>query len=199
MNKNVTLAVFEGNKNRHDETEKVFRYMSSFPGWGHCVYIKKDFTYQDAMNFEFGGLLEFIHKDTTHILCGTWDGFIINSQFWSDNWLQYDMIGAPWPANPPLKHRVGNTGFTLQSRKFLGLAYAYRDQYSTGPADAFLCQTMYEIFNNNGVKYAPVEVAARFSWEHYIEEGYANPNSSFGFHGWVAGKTKEYFYSKYIR
>jgi hypothetical protein len=43
------------------------------------------------------------------------------------------------------------------------------------------------------MKYAPVEIAAKFSWEHYIEEGDCGPACSFGFHGWVAGKTADQY------
>jgi len=50
-------------------------------------------------------------------------------------------------------------------------------------------------FRDNGIKYAPVNVAAAFSWEHYIEENTAGPDRSFGFHGWVAGKTAEQYYT----
>jgi hypothetical protein len=61
--------------------------------------------------------------------------------------------------------------------------------------DVFLCRTMEQGFRDNGIKYAPVDVAAAFSWEHFIEENTAGPDRSFGFHGWVAGKTREQYYT----
>jgi hypothetical protein len=38
-------------------------------------------------------------------------------------------------------------------------------------------------------------VAAVFSWEHRIEEGLADRDKSFGFHGWVDGKQQEDYYA----
>lgn len=51
-----------------------------------------------------------------HFLTINWDGFIINPQSWTNEFLKYDYIGAPWPW---FNHKVGNGGFCLKSRKFL--------------------------------------------------------------------------------
>ena len=193
MNKDVTLIVFEGLKSRHEQSGKLFKHLCGLGGFGDAVYIAEDCTYQQAMHWELGRFADYI--DTSHALICTHDGFISNPHLWDDSWLEYDMIGAPWPAFWNVGHRVGNTGFTLQSQKFLQMAAKAEALWKGEAGDVFLCRTMEQGFRDNGIKYAPVSVASAFSWEHYIEENTAGPDRSFGFHGWVAGKTREQYYT----
>jgi hypothetical protein len=162
-------------------------------GFGDAVYIAEDCTYQQAMHWELGRFSDYF--DTSHALVCTHDGFISNPHLWQDSWLEYDMVGAPWPAFWNVGHRVGNTGFTLQSQKFLQMAAKAEALWKGEAGDVFLCRTMEQGFRDNGIKYAPVDVAAAFSWEHYIEENTAGPDRSFGFHGWVAGKSADQYYT----
>ena len=193
MNKDVTLIVFEGLKSRHEQSGKLFKHLCGLGGFGDAVYIAEDCTYQQAMHWELGRFADYF--DTSHALICTHDGFISNPHLWQDSWLEYDMIGAPWPAFWNVGHRVGNTGFTLQSQKFLQMAAKAEALWKGEAGDVFLCRTMEQGFRDNGIKYAPVSVAAAFSWEHYIEENTAGPDRSFGFHGWVAGKTRDQYYT----
>lgn len=193
MNKDVTLIVFEGLKSRHEQSGKLFNHLCGLGGFGDAVYIAEDCTYQQAMHWELGRFADYF--DTSHALICTHDGFISNPHLWQDSWLEYDMIGAPWPAFWNVGHRVGNTGFTLQSQRFLQMAAKAEALWKGEAGDVFLCRTMEQGFRDNGIKYAPVNVAAAFSWEHYIEENTTGPDRSFGFHGWVAGKTREQYYT----
>ena len=193
MNKDVTLIVFEGLKSRHEQSGKLFKHLCSLGGFGDAVYIAEDCTYQQAMHWELGRFADYF--DTSHALICTHDGFISNPHLWQDSWLEYDMIGAPWPAFWNVGHRVGNTGFTLQSQKFLQMAAKAEALWRGEAGDVFLCRTMEQGFRDNGIKYAPVDVASAFSWEHYIEENTAGPDRSFGFHGWVAGKSANQYYT----
>ena len=193
MNKDITLIVFEGLKSRHEQSGKLFKHLCGLGGFGDAVYIAEDCTYQQAMHWELGRFADYF--DTSHALICTHDGFISNPHLWQDSWLEYDMIGAPWPAFWNVGHRVGNTGFTLQSQKFLQMAAKAEALWKGEAGDVFLCRTMEQGFRDNGIKYAPVNVAAAFSWEHFIEENTAGPDRSFGFHGWVAGKTPDQYYT----
>jgi hypothetical protein len=193
MNKDVTLIVFEGVESRHKQSEKLFNHLLTLGGFGDAVFIAADCNYQQAMQWELGKFSEYVN--TSHALICTHDGFISNPHLWDDEWMNYDMIGAPWPIFWNLSHRVGNTGFTLQSKKFLETAKLAEPLWKGEAGDVFLCQIMETRFRKLGIKYAPVEVAAKFSWEHHIEEGTATRHKSFGFHGWVAGKSPEQFYT----
>ena len=64
---------------------------------------------------------EFIIKelykyfDTDFCLVVQWDGYILNGESWSDDFLDYDYIGAPWLYIDG--RNVGNGGFSLRSYK----------------------------------------------------------------------------------
>ena len=107
------------------------------------------------------------------------DGFIINPHLWSDEFFKYDYIGAPWP--DIYKHRVGNGGFCLKSKKFLDLCQPLNWQGQHD--DGFTCIDNYEYFVQNGCKFAPVDVAYKFALESKIPECEYNLNNCFGFHG----------------
>lgn len=109
---------------------------------------------------------------TDHVLIVQSDGYITNPELWDDSWLQYDYIGAPWPFPP----YVGNGGFSLRSRKLLE---ACRGFYEEGVAeDIVICSKRREELIARGIKFAPLEVAARFSRE-LVHPGHP----TFGFHG----------------
>lgn len=76
--------------------------------------------------------------------------------------LDYDYIGAPWPAMPGIPvESVGNGGFCLRKlQSFIDLCKLLRD---TGghPEDRFFC-----ISCAHYLKIAPIDVAAHFSLEH---------------------------------
>lgn len=108
------------------------------------------------------------------------DGFIINPHLWDDAFLQYDYIGAPWK-NYGQRNRVGNGGFILKSNKFIQLTKNLR--YLGTHEDGELTNAYYDYFVRNGCKYAPVEVAMRFSLESRIPECEYNLDNCFGFHG----------------
>lgn len=125
--------------------------------------------------------------DTDFVLLVQSDGFILNPELWKDNFLNFDYIGAPWPW-----HGVcGNGGFSLRSKKFLEVSSTlkyikYHPEYDLCPEDNFLCLSNYnrDFMINNGIKFADVETALDFSFEHSI---FNFPNktikNSFGFHG----------------
>ena len=49
------------------------------------------------------------HVDTSHVLTFQTDGFILNPQAWTDNFLKYDWVGAPCRMPPTL--RLETAGF----------------------------------------------------------------------------------------
>lgn len=195
----VTLVYFDGIPGRYSIGKKLFEALKKTLGCKHAEFVAIDSDYNNAMMWEIGGALDYF--STSHMLKCTWDGFVLNPHLWTDLWLDYDMVGSPWPKMCNFNNRVGNTGFSLQSRKFLETARKYKNSnYALGyPADVWLCQTMYETFKSEGVNYAPVSLAAKFGWESYIESGENGPDKSFGFHGFGEGKSQEYHYDKILK
>jgi hypothetical protein len=75
--------------------------------------------------------------DTDFVLSVQLDGFPTRPDLWSDDFLQFDYIGAPWPAelNP---YRVGNSGFSLRSRKWHEVSATL--PYNNQGDDEFWCR-----------------------------------------------------------
>lgn len=140
------------------------------------------------------------HVDTDFCLMIQDHAFIINPDAWSDEFLEYDYIGAPWPykensyVTPFGEHiRVGNGGFSLRSKKLLEVPLkrdipfdcTTGDFYKHFNANNFaedgnICVHNRHVFIEEGCKFPPIEVASRFSYETPVPE-----NSGivpFGFH-----------------
>lgn len=144
--------------------------------------------YETSVLSEPANLFESLPASVTHILFMEWDAGILNPLAWVKKWLSYDFIGAPWaPHHDPgwprcdgIKNAVGNTGFSLMSRKFgqesRALFHNSDDPYRFC-SDSWICRTMRDELENLGIKFSPVKVASKFSCENRIYSG------QFGFHG----------------
>jgi len=142
-------------------------------------------SYEDFNRFKIENLNEYI--DTDFALIVEDDGYITNQDAWTDDFLNYDYIGAPWPW-----HGVcGNGGFSLRSKKFLEISSTLiydksHDEYPVCPEDSFLCLDRYKrkYLIEKGIKFADIFTALKFSFEHPIQFFPSwNKNMSFGFHG----------------
>jgi hypothetical protein len=65
-------------------------------------------------SFVIKKLNEYI--DTDYVLINQWDGYIINFDKWSDQFFDYDYIGAPWWWKDDSLYG-GNGGFSLRSKE----------------------------------------------------------------------------------
>ena len=123
------------------------------------------------------------HITTSHILFIEWDGWAINADSWTDDFLQYDYIGAPWPWHNA--HCVGNGGFSLRSTKLLNSLFTKRGQYFHS-----ICQRMQLICRQyrgnwrpfHAIRFAPEHLAWRFSQEHVDHPTHVLDPRPFGFH-----------------
>jgi hypothetical protein len=114
------------------------------------------------------------HFTGTHALVVQWDGFITDPARWDPAFLDYDYIGAPWPGQEPA---VGNGGFSLRSRRLVD-ALAAMETPEVHPEDHRICELYRpQLERDCGIRFAPVDLAARFSWETGEP-----PGPSFGFH-----------------
>jgi hypothetical protein len=116
---------------------------------------------------------------TSHCLTVQSDSRIVNPTAWDDGWLAFDYIGAPWPpGHTGTPHRVGNSGFCLRSRSLLRAtaslpndSYVWRGQQKPSSRDDVITCVMFrEQLESLGLRFAPVEVAARFAFESATPE-----------------------------
>jgi uncharacterized protein DUF5672 len=98
---------------------------------------------------------------TTHVLSMHWDGYPVHPDQWSDDFRKFDYIGAVWPWFT--ERSVGNSGFSLQSRRFLE---AITNLPMKQPEDISLCRDYRWKLESRGIQWAPEDVADRFSTEH---------------------------------
>lgn len=124
------------------------------------------------------------HFNTSHVLTIHEDGYVLNWQAWDDEWLQYDYIGGTWWYKDNMN--VGNGGFSLRSKKLCDiLANHHIDEEHMHPEDHHISRTFRPSLEKDfGIKFAPEEVANKFSIEAYgVPPPYNKYNGAFGFHG----------------
>ncbi len=139
------------------------------------------------------------YVDNEFVLIVQNDSFITNNNLWTDDFLKYDYIGAPWTEQQAkewgIPNRVGNGGFSLRSKKFLQYAANFESCRGANE-DGFLTNFTYQYAKSFGINYAPVELALRFSIEK-LEDVY-NPDNHFGFHGvHILTQAEEYVKNKF--
>lgn len=114
------------------------------------------------------------------------DSFITNPLMWTNDFLLYDYIGAPWTQKQAsdwgIYNRVGNGGFSLRSKKFLDFSSNFTSCCGTNE-DGFLTNFTSNISNSLGINFAPVSLAKQFAIESLEEDEIFLPENHFGFHG----------------
>lgn len=121
------------------------------------------------------------YVDTDHVLIIQHDGYVLNWKAWEPEFLKYDYIGATWWYKDG--HNVGNGGFSLRSRRLLQILATDETIRVFHPEDDVICRQHRDYLEReHGIKFAPEEVANRFSIEavHTPDNKY---RGQFGFHG----------------
>jgi len=141
-----------------------------------CVLIEK----LDWLNYNKFVCCElWKHIKTSHVLLIQFDGYVLDSSAWTDEFMDYDYIGAPW--NYRDGRNVGNGGFSMRSYRLMHAMgtdefVAYNGVYA--PEDEVICRLYRKILEERyGYKFAPEDLAHRFSFEMH-----APRQKTFGFH-----------------
>ncbi len=183
-------VLFFANYDPHDgrESKYTFQKISPFKDVG-----------------EWGKFIVFeLHKfiRTQHIILIHADGFIVHPELWTQEFLEYDYIGAPWPLPKDTFSyrdalgniiRVGNS-VSLRSKAILELPQKLGLDWSGADhgyfhEDGFLCVQHREVLMKHGINFSPLDVACRFSRERTIPEN--RGIKPFAFHKWE-GKNKSF-------
>ena len=140
--------------------------------------------------------------DTDYALIIHYDGFVVNPEMWSEDFLKYDYIGSPWPLPNPEDHvtfrdingnicRVGNS-VSIRSKRLMELPSKIKREWKPFHGwyneDGFICCNNKHIFEQYGMRYAPLEVAIRFGQEAMLPEG--EGITPFVFHKWAGDNAK---------
>lgn len=138
------------------------------------IQIKELNSAESYSMFILDELAKYIKTDFCLLI--QWDGHIINAHRWSEDFLQYDYIGASWPQFND-GYDVGNGGFSLRSKRLLDLTRDMRF-IRHHPEDTAIGRINRDWLEAEGLHFAPKEVADAFSAERA-----GDPNRSFGYHG----------------
>ena len=167
--------------------EKVIEFVTDRITFGDVMHIRQQMSYEEAMQYQARYLGNHLPSHCTHQLSIECDGFPVNPHHWTDDFLSWDYIGAPWPANWVRIEdgsRVGNGGCALRSRAYIE---AIRDvpRPQKLPGDVYWCQhpPVLDALVRAGCKFAPLDVAMRWALEERIPEfPQWDHADSFGFH-----------------
>ena len=150
------------------------KLLSSQPS--ECPYVLKIppiTRIEDYGPFVIKELYKYI--DTEYMLTIQNDGFILNPFAWSDDFLMYDYIGAPWWYND--EFNVGNGGFSLRSKRLMERVALDPHIEVCHPEDNAICRIYGGYLREKGFKFPSDDEAYRFSVEKEVWDG------QFGFHG----------------
>lgn len=123
----------------------------------------------------------WLHVETEYALTIQWDGMAVNRNLWTDDFYNYDYIGAIWPW-PIQGIQMGNGGFSFRSRKLIDALRDTEIQIGTplsGQNEDIAIAVEYRklLTEKYGINYAPLDLARRFSTENEWL------GLTFGFHG----------------
>ncbi len=164
-----------------------------------CKKVNKVYTFSDKPYFEgaefneipsissikdyekvvLRNLKNIVHEN---FLLIQWDGFVLYPSKWQDIFLEYDYIGAPVFLNN--NYIVGNGGFSYRSNRLMNAIARIQDtnrehDYDL-PEDILICSQYRTELEKQGIKFAPLEVASKFSFE--TDSYPSDLQNLFGFH-----------------
>lgn len=194
----ITLSGVASDPRWVDHTIKALLYSKRLTGiknaqliscesFGHpeikCIIVEKIKTWEDYNYFLLKEYDQYIN--TQFLLTIHDDGFVLNPSLWLDEFLEYDFVGAMWPWDC----LCCNGGFSLRSKKLLHIAAKYCPYHHGINEDLIIACRERDLFLSHGIKFPPLNLAAKFSIEHPTAEtngqsAWAGNNlNSFGFHG----------------
>ena len=146
---------------------------------------------------------------TDYILLIHADGFVVNPKSWTDIFFNYDYIGAPWPIPSDNityrdeKNRLIRVGNSVSLRSYRLLEFPsknklkWTDTHGFFHEDGFICVKINHLLEEEGMRFAPIELAVRFSQETPLPEG--NGIKPFVFHKWMGSNSNYPKFGSYNR
>jgi hypothetical protein len=141
-------------------------------------------------------LADYIQTD--FVLVIQHDGFVVNSNSWREEFLNYDYIGGAWNHKHFIDRngkqiRIGNGGASLRSKKLLEIPKKHNMKWMAYDGnfneDTQICVWNRNLFLDNGVVFADFDVSKYFSHEEIFPE--YNGIDPFCFHNF-GGENQKY-------
>jgi Protein of unknown function (DUF5672) len=105
------------------------------------------------------------HVRTSMMCLIQWDSGVWDTSMWTDEFMEYDYIGAVWGWHKTKK--VGNSGFGLKSIRLARYIAdrAWEFPCSSSSEDDLLCRKYRPVLEERGFRWAPERLAHKFSFE----------------------------------
>lgn len=101
---------------------------------------------------------------TEFVLVQQWDSWVLDSESWSDEFLEVDFVGSAWLETDGFA--VGNGGFSIRSKRLMEAVANDPIIVSTHPEDNMLCKVYRPYLEAKyGFKWASIELADKFAFE----------------------------------
>lgn len=188
---NVTLVLLSGLGYRQKANIHALEYSRRGIEFGEVLYLQLGHI-KDIDSWSKAAIYDLSkHVTTEFCLLIHENGFVVNSEQWNPDWLNYDFIGSPWPLpqddfsyRDEEKNivRVGNS-VSLRSKKLLDLIATrkWHSYYGFYNEDGFITCHHRKWLESQGCTFAPLEVAKWFGRELDIPEN-AEVDKPFIFH-----------------
>jgi hypothetical protein len=200
---NITAVCLQGRDNNFDGTltkrsKKLLEYMVSIIDFNKIIFISPVDPEVEGVTYIHTEPVNYYHYNmwcikeltkyvnTDYCLLFQDDGFPLNPEYWGDEFLNYDYVGAPLPEGSNILHnedeRIGGGGFTLRSKKLLDLTSKWIDYDGTVNEDTLICSINRNKLIEKDLKICPHTIARKFVIQTPIDENHTIYNT-FGFHG----------------
>lgn len=208
MHKDITLVIVDTTANKETSKRTIEFCQDIFPCKEAIIFtetpidtkvVNVNNIYINSLEGYSSFLLSKVsdYITTSHYIHMQADGYILNPSAWTDDYLNYDYIGAPWahhpahywPPHTPVgpNNSVGNGGFSLRSTKLAKMVqkvFIHLSKYTKDFTpdrwkleDCFMCRDVRPWLEQEGCKFAPEDIASGFSCENKVY------TDQFGFHG----------------
>lgn len=114
------------------------------------------------------------------------DGFPLNPEFWDDEFLNYDYVGAPCRTTDGIQYaqeQIGGGGFTLRSKRLVEYTKTIDYDNKTNE-DTIISFYKRDEIVSLGMKICPHTIARKFVVQNPLDESHTI-ETSFGFHSRV--------------
>jgi hypothetical protein len=174
----LAARALEISANRADFEDIVLITDKPISWLGRTVLIPTLTSREAYSNFVLRDLIRF--TESPHTLVVQWDGYVLHTSAWRDQFTAFDYIGAPWPwFNDGMN--IGNGGFSLRSRRLMEATSKECESLPLNGEneDLIICRALRPRLEQQiGLRFADSALASAFSYER------APPlEPTFGFHG----------------